>query len=505
MASKKAISYQWRLFLPVLLCFWVILISMAVWQLYRVHEVKQDMVDDQLELVGERIAAFYENPNLPDDPEDFMRFINKFYTDSRRYDPMTVLVRDNEGHTVISFGVKIPEDIEIPVPEEEDAGHGKFKYSGKDLDDSSDDITFLYYVRNISNGYTAYVLLPYTKVVELSVSASTTRFWLIFFTIAVFITVMAYISSQYFSKNIRILRDFANKAADDPDFVATGMDFPHDEMGDISRKIISIYNQRIKEMERREKEHKVALNAIEDKERMKRELTGNINHELKTPVGVIQGYLDTIVDDPDMTPETRERFLKKAQQNVHRLTALIADITAITKLDSGGKLVNVEEADFHDLVFKLDNYVTENKLLGKMKFFYDIPLRCKVVGNDSLLTSVILNFIKNSVAYSQGKECHLNCIGEDDKMYYFTFYDDGIGVPPEHLPHMFERFYRVNAGRSRETGGTGLGLSIVEVTITTLGGTIDVQNRLPRGLEYHFSLPKWGPKGPKKVTDSETC
>lgn len=336
-----------------------------------------------------------------------------------------------------------------------------------------------------------YVFLPYTKEVASTLSASTTRFWLIFFTIAFFVTIMAYISSQYFTRNIRILRSFINKAVNDPDFVATGLAFPHDEMGDISRQIISLYNQRIHEMERREKEHQIALNAIEDKERMKRELTGNINHELKTPVGVIQGYLDTIVNDPDMAPETRERFLRKAQNNVHRLSALIADISAITKLESGGKFVNVEEINFHDLIFKLDNYVTENKLLGKMKFTYDLPFNCKVLGNDSLLTSVILNFIKNSVAYSGGKVCHIECCNEDDDFYYFNYYDDGVGVPPESLPHIFERFYRINAGRSRETGGTGLGLAIVEVTINSLGGKIDVQNRIPSGLEYHFSLPKF--------------
>lgn len=489
MASKKAISYQWRLFLPVLLCFWVIMISMAGWQLYRVHEVKQEMVDDQLELVGERIASFYEYTNEADNPENFMRFINKFYTDSRRYDPMTVLVRDENGEAVVNMGMQIPDSVKIPWPNED--GHGSMMLKGKDWDDIDTNTTFLYYRRPIENGYTAYVFLPYTKVVALSLSASTTKFWLIFFTIAVFITIIAYISSHYFSQNIRILRDFINKAADDPDFVAKDLEFPHDEMGDISRQIISLYNQRIKEMERREREHKVALNAIEDKDRLKRQLTGNINHELKTPVGVIQGYLDTIVEDPNMDPETRKRFLIKAQQSVHRLTALIADITAITKLESGGKLVNVEETNLHDLVFKLDNYVTENKLLGRMQFNYDIPMNCMVLGNDTLLSSVFLNFIKNSVAYSQGKVCELNCTGEDENFYYFTFFDDGIGVPPEHLPHMFERFYRVNAGRSRETGGTGLGLSIVEVTITTLGGTIDVQNRIPRGLEYHFSIPRY--------------
>lgn len=173
-------------------------------------------------------------------------------------------------------------------------------------------------------------------------------------------------------------------------------------------------------------------------------------------MGVIQGYIDTLVENPDMDIETRDKFLYKTQENVYRLSALIADITAITRLDNGEKLVNVTDVDFHDLVFSFENMLQETGLLQSMTFTYDVPLQCMVLANEPLMHSVLLNLVKNAVAYSRGTTCRLELDHEDDDFFYFNFYDDGVGVAPEHIPHMFERFYRVNGGRSRDCGGTGL-------------------------------------------------
>jgi signal transduction histidine kinase len=125
-----------------------------------------------------------------------------------------------------------------------------------------------------------------------------------------------------------------------------------------------------------------------------------------------------------------------------------------------------------------------------MAFTFDIPLKCIVNGNASLLGSAILNLIKNSVAYSKGTMMRLEKIGENDKLYTFIFYDNGTGVDEEHLPYLFDRFYRIDAGRSRKVGGTGLGLPIVKNTIRTFGGKISVSNRHQGGLEFRFTLPK---------------
>lgn len=492
MALKKRIklSYQWRIFMPVLISFWLIIISMAFWQIYRVREVRIKLVYDQLVLVGESMAYFLDH-NQEDYVDPLLEFINYYNRLQERYDAIGIQVRDKNGKVLLKTQNYLPENMIIPKETADDNLLDIYDdlpevHSGK--------LRYIYYTTGTSDGKTVYVLLPYTKQVSKLLSASTRNFWLIFLAIGIIVTIFAYISSYYLSSSIKVLSKFAAYASDNEnieDLYEQAENLPHDEFGDVSRKIITLYSQRLEEIENREKEHRVAMHAIKEKERIKRELTSNINHELKTPVGVIQGYIDTLVDNPDMDAETHDRFLLKTQQSVHRLSQLILDVSTITRLDSGGKLVNLSEVNFHDIVFSFANYVKENELLKKgMKFYFNIPLDCIVLGNELLLTSVLTNLTKNASNYSNGTKCVLNCVKEDEDFYYFQYYDDGVGVAPENLPHMFERFYRVNAGRSRETGGTGLGLSIVQVTIESFGGKIEVDNHYPHGLEFNFCLQK---------------
>ncbi len=490
MVLKRGLSYKWRFFLPVVISLWSIVLGMAVWQIYKVKEVKRDMVYDQLKMVGDRIANLY---NLGDAryAYRYMNFVNKFYKDENKYDAISIQVRNEEGKSLLNIGSIIPDDFVLPSDNGSDVG--VFTFKGEDLNSSDTDTKFLYYVARSTDNKVIYVLLPYTNEVARTMSASTTRFWLVLFCIAIFATGFAYISTHFISRNIMILRDFARNAAANPEFMSKGEDtFPHDELGEISRQIVHIYNQRIEEMHKREREHQVALHAIEEKDRIKRELTANINHELKTPVGVIQGYIDTLVDNPDMDVDTRDRFLFKTQDSVHRLSALIQDITQLTRLDNKGTLGNLTVVNFHDLAFSFENFLNESNVLPpEMSFTFKLPIGCLVLANEQLLQAVLLNLTKNAAAYSHGTLCHLEMTHEDEEFYTFVYYDNGIGVAPEHLPHMFDRFYRVNAGRSRDTGGTGLGLSIVEVTIKSFGGKISISNRYPSGLQFTFTLRKF--------------
>lgn len=496
MASKRGISYKWRFFLPVAISLWSIVLGMAVWQIYKVKEVKREMVYDQLRMVGERIANLY-NQGDARFAQRYMHFVNDFYTDISNYDPISIQVRGADGSTILNIGNIIPEDFILPYDNNNDVG--VFFFKSEELNGRDVDTRFLYYVTESNDGKLIYVMLPYSNEVARTLSASTTRFWLVLFCIALFATGFAYISTHFISRNIMILRDFARNAAANPDFMIKGeATFPHDELGEISRQIVHIYNQRVEEMRKREREHQVALHAIEEKDRIKRELTANINHELKTPVGVIQGYIDTIVDNPDMDIETRDKFLFKTQSSVHRLTSLINDITQLTRLENKGTLGNLTVVNFHDLAFSFENFLQESKVMPKgMSFSFDLPLNCLVMANEQLLHGALLNLTKNAAAYSQGTLCRLEMVGEDEDFYKFVYYDDGVGVAPEHLPHMFDRFFRVNAGRSRDTGGTGLGLPIVEVTFKSFGGGISISNRHPSGLQFTFTIPKY--KGKKRA------
>ncbi len=134
--------------------------------------------------------------------------------------------------------------------------------------------------------------------------------------------------------------------------------------------------------------------------------------------------------------------------------------------------------------------LAESDILGDMEFVYDIPTDCIIRGNASLLSAMIMNLAKNAAAYSKGTECGVRLDGEDKNFYRFVFFDNGNGVGEEHLPHLFERFYRVDSGRSRKTGGTGLGLPIVQNTIHAHGGSIEVRNNPEGGLEFIYTLPK---------------
>ena len=160
----------------------------------------------------------------------------------------------------------------------------------------------------------------------------------------------------------------------------------------------------------------------------------------------------------------------------------------MTRLDESGSTISMREVDFHSLIFSLADDVTKSGILKDMDFRFNIPIDCKVMGNEDLLISVIQNLIKNACAYSQGTQMGVELLGRNERYYTFSFFDNGVGVSKEHMEHLFERFYRVDSGRSRKAGGTGLGLPIVKSCINTMGGSVSVRNRRGGGLEFIFTL-----------------
>ena len=146
------------------------------------------------------------------------------------------------------------------------------------------------------------------------------------------------------------------------------------------------------------------------------------------------------------------------------------------------------------LLADITDEIDESGIGGDMTFIYDVPAHCVVCGSETLINAAIMNLVKNAVAYSKGTEMGVLFTGKTSSHYSFVFYDNGTGVAPEHLPRLFDRFYRIDTGRSRKTGGTGLGLPIVKSTFINMGGTIAVRNREGGGLEFFFTMPVWKPK-----------
>lgn len=238
----------------------------------------------------------------------------------------------------------------------------------------------------------------------------------------------------------------------------------------------------------------ISINDVTQEEeqiRLKRQLTQNIAHELKTPVSSIQGYLETIVNNESLPKEKMDVFLERCYAQSNRLTRLLRDISVLTRMDEAASMIDMEKVDITSMVKNIINE-TSLELEEKQMTVIDelnkpIPLR----GNASLLYSIFRNLMDNSIAYAgTGAAIRIKCFREDEKFYYFSFSDTGVGVPSEHLARLFERFYRVDKGRSRKIGGTGLGLAIVKNAVIIHGGNISAKNNRGGGLEFIFTLAK---------------
>ena len=238
----------------------------------------------------------------------------------------------------------------------------------------------------------------------------------------------------------------------------------------------------------------ISINDItqeEEQARLKRQLTQNIAHELKTPVSSIQGYLETILSNPNIPKDTVKTFLERSYAQSNRLTTLLRDISVLTRMDEAPEMMEREAVNLSLVVENIINEVNLGLEEKHIKVINLMPQALMINGNHSLLYSIFRNLMDNAIAYA-GTNIHItiNCFREDDTFYYFSFSDSGVGVEEEHLTRLFERFYRVDKGRSRKLGGTGLGLAIVKNAVLFHGGTIFAKNAPNGGLEFVFTLQK---------------
>ena len=227
----------------------------------------------------------------------------------------------------------------------------------------------------------------------------------------------------------------------------------------------------------------------EKNKHLKQQMSNNITHELRTPVSSIRGYIETLLECKNLSDERKLHFLEKAHAQVVRLTDLIRDVALITKTEEAADLMPREDVKIQQVVADAQEDLHEMLTKAQMQLFVNIPQDLTIHGNYSLVYSIFRNLLENSLRYAgEGAEIHVNCYNIDRDMAYFSVYDTGCGVPEEHLPRLFERFYRVSEGRTRDNGGTGLGLSIVRNAVLFHHGDISVRNRKEGGLEFLFTL-----------------
>ncbi|WP_297329359.1 ATP-binding protein [uncultured Bacteroides sp.] len=238
----------------------------------------------------------------------------------------------------------------------------------------------------------------------------------------------------------------------------------------------------------------ISINDITQEEQqiqLKRQLTQNVAHELKTPVSSIQGYLETIVNNDHIPHDKMKIFLERCYAQSNRLSRLLRDISVLTRMDEAANMIDMEKVDISILVTTIVNEVSLELEEKHITVINSLKPQIQLRGNYSLLYSIFRNLMDNAIAYAGTDiHIHINCFREDENFYYFSFSDTGIGVSPEHLSRLFERFYRVDKGRSRKLGGTGLGLAIVKNSVLIHGGTISAKNNQGGGVEFVFTLAR---------------
>ncbi len=224
---------------------------------------------------------------------------------------------------------------------------------------------------------------------------------------------------------------------------------------------------------------------------MKQQITSNISHELKTPISSVKGYLETVLNNPELEQSKQHYFIEKAYHQTERLTQLVNDISQLNKIEEYSELyirekVQVKKA-INEAIESFSDQITLKKITVECSVAEDLVIEA----NYSLIFSIFRNLMENSVNYAgEHTTISINKYHEDNTFNYFSFSDNGPGVDEEHLSRLFERFYRVDSGRSRKQGGTGLGLAIVKNAIISFKGEISARKRKDGGLEFLFSLPR---------------
>jgi len=224
---------------------------------------------------------------------------------------------------------------------------------------------------------------------------------------------------------------------------------------------------------------------------LKQQLTSNIAHELKTPLASIKGYVETLMTNPKIEKEKQLYFIERAHVQVERLNLLLNDISLLNNIEDAGELFEIKSSNIKnivsDVIENLESRLAEKNIKCKL----EIDDQISVDGNDSLLSSVFQNLFENTINYA-GTDLQIEITNymEDKKYHYFRYSDTGVGIPEQHLKRIFERFYRIDSGRTRELGGTGLGLSIVKNAIQLHKGKISARNKPDGGIEFLFTLSK---------------
>lgn len=477
-ALRSKLSYHRRLFLLLLAFSWTLVACFVLFQYGREKHFKAERLNARLQLFNLQLL------DALNDGADPARFIASH---DEPFEELRVTLIDRSGHVFFDNSLDtLPTANHLDRPEIVDAlAHGTGYIIRRHS--ASTDLNY-FYSAMAGERTIVRTAVPYSVPLSEVLAADREFLWFML-GITLLMSVAGYFATRRLGHNISRLNDFAERA-ERGERIDEEEPFPHDELGEISNHIIRLYARLQRTTADRDREHALALHEEQEKIRIKKQLTNNINHELKTPVAAIQGYLETLLANPCLTAEKRTAFLEKSCAQVERLRHLLSDVSTITRMDEGRELIGKEPVVLNDLIDEVRADMELRPEGQRLRVNCDFRGPVEVEGNPSLLSSVFRNLADNAAAYSGGRDIFIRLLSDTAEACTILFADNGIGVDEEHLPHLFERFYRIDKGRSRKLGGTGLGLSIVKNAVVIHGGTITVRNGERGGLEFVFTLRK---------------
>lgn len=468
-----------KLFFSVLAIFLVFAVCFIVFQQARERQYKIGILDTRLEDFNQRLATFIQDDSIFSEASFQAKYdVLKAQCAKLGYRDLRVTIVGKGGNVL--FDNTRRDFANLPNhssrPEIRTAlrdGHGTSvgRYSNTLKHD------FFYSATYFPNeNIIIRSALPYNHDLARSLQLDQHFIW---FALVVFIIlgVLLYRFVDRLGTNINKLKIFASRADHNESLDTDDLaEFPNDELGEIAERIIKIYKR--------------LQSTRQEQDILKRQLTQNIAHELKTPVASIQGYLETIMENPHIDSATKDQFLSRCYAQSERLTALLRDISTLNRLDDASDMQrqSFDNVNISEIVQNIQKETSLQLKEHHMTVHNQLPGELIVKGNSSLLYSVFRNLTDNAIAYAgDGTEITISARGHED-YWTFNFSDNGVGVPEEHLPRLFERFYRVDKGRSRKLGGTGLGLAIVKNAILLHRGTIRVKNNPTGGLCFTFTI-----------------
>ena len=476
-------SYSTKLLITVVAILTLCEVAFLAFQFNREQRYREDLLNAQLTILNYQLLDHYDGGVV--NVELWERTIDL------PIQQLQLAIFDSEGNVLYdNSGIEIagnPLDREeIKMANESENHHGFSVHNNDDVD--NDDF---YYYAALKEGdlFARTGALGHDVGLSEFMQIDRSFIWYALLIYVIIIAITWYATSRIGS-TVKRLSEFASAAEKGEEIYDTKV-FPRNELGTIAHNIVLIYVRWQRTLAERDRQAAIALKEEQEKAKLKRELTNNINHELKTPVSAISLELETILTHKDkLTEAQRNMLISRCKANSDRLLSLIKDILALNRLEEGAENIQRELLSLRDIVDEVtDNLLPKAEDAG-IGFEINLPETMMMLGNGPLLESIFNNLINNAILYSGGSTISIFLQEEDEKSYRIIIGDDGIGIGEEHLEHIFDRFYRVESGRSRKKGGSGIGLAIVKSAAQFHGGDITVRNNPAGGLEFTLTVSK---------------